>query len=145
MGLRFRARFWTKLPFSGFLLPSTSEWEPSTPLDETSSLKKIICSLPKPFRKSPCSKPCWIIASSEPFQGYSPVWHSLPTLSKSECIIHNLEGTHDRRIAINRFPSFLVASPRSLPSWSLSHTSFIGFAFCISLSVGHQVAPCLWC
>jgi hypothetical protein len=38
----------------------------------------------------------------------------------------------------------LLASPRSLPPWSLSCTSFIVFAFCISRSIGYQVAPYLW-
>jgi uncharacterized membrane protein len=33
--------------FGGFLLPSTPEWESSTPLDETSSLTKIVDSLPE--------------------------------------------------------------------------------------------------
>jgi hypothetical protein len=37
--------------FGGFLFPSTSEWEWSTSLDETSSLRKIVGSLTKTFSK----------------------------------------------------------------------------------------------
>jgi hypothetical protein len=58
----------------------------------------------------------------------------LPTLSKSERIHCNLEGTHDSH----------MGSPRSLPPWSVPRTSSIRFTLCISCSVGHHVAPCLW-
>jgi hypothetical protein len=47
MGLRFRARFWIKLAFGGFLIPLNSVWESSTPFNETSSLRKIAGSLSK--------------------------------------------------------------------------------------------------
>jgi hypothetical protein len=35
------------LPFGGFFLPWNPEWEMSTSLDETSSLRKIVGSLPE--------------------------------------------------------------------------------------------------
>jgi hypothetical protein len=52
---------------------------------------------------SSCLKPCRLIALSEPFQGCCRYSTFLPTLSQSECVLCNLEGTCDGRIAINRF------------------------------------------
>jgi hypothetical protein len=76
LGLRFRARFEPSGRFSGFLLPLEPVWESSTPLDTTSSLRKIVVSLPqKPIRLSSCSKPCRFIISSESFQDCLSVAH----------------------------------------------------------------------
>jgi hypothetical protein len=62
--------------FGSFLIPLNLVWESSTPLDATSSLRKILVSLPqKPIKLSSCSKPCCFIISSESFQGCLPVAH----------------------------------------------------------------------
>jgi hypothetical protein len=68
--------------FGGFLLPSTPEWESSTPLDETSSLTKIVDSLPKTLLEILLFETLPSIASSEPFQGYWLVWHNCVNLEQ---------------------------------------------------------------
>jgi hypothetical protein len=71
VGITLSSKIWTKWPF-WWILPS---FEPRMkivdPLDASSSLRKIVVSLPqKPIRLSSCSKHCRFIILSESFQNY---------------------------------------------------------------------------
>jgi hypothetical protein len=79
------------LPFGGFFLPWNPEWEMSTSLDETSSLRKIVGD-PLVQNLADLSLQA---SHSKVICRYGTF---LPTLSKSEWIHHNLEGIRDSQL-----------------------------------------------
>jgi hypothetical protein len=76
VGITLPSKIWTKWPFWQISPPFEPRMRIVDPLDATSSLRKIIVSLPeKPIILYSCSKPCRFIISSESFQGCLPVAH----------------------------------------------------------------------
>jgi hypothetical protein len=70
--------------FGGFLLPSTSVWESSTPLDVTASLRKIIVSLPGTYQVILLFKTLPTYRFERVFPRLFVGIPFLPTLSQSE-------------------------------------------------------------
>jgi hypothetical protein len=76
--------------------------------------------------------------------------YTIPYASSHKCV-YNLEQECKYLMQSWMYPiqpgyhrMLLLASFGLLPLWTLSHTSSIVFALCISRPVSYQGAPCLW-
>jgi hypothetical protein len=133
---RVKLTFWRNLTSLEFRMRIV------TSCDKPHFLEKVCWfSTSKPFMSSSYLKPCRLIVSSEPFQGCLLVEHIFVNLEPE--LLYPLQSWRYLWWP-HCYQPFSMPSPMSLPHWSLSYTSFIVFAFCISRSVGYQVAPCLW-
>jgi hypothetical protein len=68
--------------FGGFLFPQTQNENRQLCLTKPHCCGRLLAHYLKPFQQSSCSKPGQIIASSEPFLGYLPVWHICANLEQ---------------------------------------------------------------
>jgi hypothetical protein len=133
---------WAKSTFWQFPSPFELRSRIVTPVGQNPHLwRNLVGSWP---RNLSCRPLVWNLADLSPRASLSKVVAGIAPFCQPWVRVNVSIATLTVNMIVRCYRSLLMASPRSLPPWSLSCTSFIVFAFCISRLVGYQVAPCLW-